>query len=350
MPRFTVAIPTFNRAHYLPETLACLARQTYHDFEIVISDNASTDNTEEVVSQLKDSRIRYYRQPALLCVGDNFGACADLAQTDWIIFHQDDDLLNPCFLERCARAVDAHPDVVMYAADCIISKDVSRANQGSLCGFPFRHCWSEPQPRLIPGVQIAALGWFVNCFFPPAQAMPTRLCRKHWPRGPEAVYLGDHYFTSHVACEGVVAYESYTGAIIREHQNRVSNTTPDIAQRRVETPFIELRALFEKLGIDWETPLREIITEAPVSYREWLLNEYLFNQYVAPQALEILGTSIAVDKGISPLNYVESLRTERLTPPPRGRLDRWNVPKPVARAIRGLLYAVGKDYREIPTA
>ena len=209
MPRFTVAIPTYNRAHYLPYTLSCLLRQTYTDFEIVISDNASSDGTDEVVRQFQDRRIRYVRQPELLCPGDNWAACADAAKAEWIIFNQDDDVLNPYFLERCARAIQLLPEIVMYVTDCAISKDVTRHHGGSLCGFPFGHHWDQGQPRLIPGEQIAALAWFINAFFPPAQATPTHLCRKHWPRGPEAVYLGDHYFTSHVACEGVVAYESY---------------------------------------------------------------------------------------------------------------------------------------------
>ena len=64
--RFTVGVPTYNRANYLPYTLSCLLQQTYRDFEVVISDNASTDNTADVVRQYNDPRIRYVRQPALV--------------------------------------------------------------------------------------------------------------------------------------------------------------------------------------------------------------------------------------------------------------------------------------------
>jgi glycosyltransferase involved in cell wall biosynthesis len=344
MPRFTVAIPTYNRAHFLPYTLSCLLQQTYCDFEIVVSDNASTDDTYDVVRQFRDKRIRYVRQAQLLSAGDNFGACADMAQGDWIVFNQDDDVLCPHFLERCARAIQLYPDLVMYATDCMISTDVTRHHGGALCGFPFRHHWNQAQPRLIPGVQIAALAWFINSFFPPAQATPAQLCRKHFPRGPEADYLADHYFTSHVACEGMIAYESYNGAIIREHANRASNTTPDIARRRLESPFIALRGLFEEKKIDWKNALWNILPEFPLSYREWLLSEYLFNQFVANEAMEVLASTVATDKHVSPLGYLESLKAEKLRPAPVGRLDRWKVPKPMSRVIRGLLYAAGKNY------
>jgi glycosyltransferase involved in cell wall biosynthesis len=344
MPRFTVAIPTHNRAHYLPYTLSCLLRQAYRDFEIVISDNASSDGTGDVVRQFQDKRIRYVRQSELLCAGANWAVCADMAQADWIVFNQDDDVLSPYFLERCARAIDTYPDIVMYATNCMISTDVTRHHGGSLAGFPFGHHWDQAQPRLFPGSQIAALGWFINCFFPPAQAMRTSLFRKHWPRGPEAVFLADHYLTSHIACEGAVAYESYIGAIIREHANRITNTTPDIARRRLETPFIMLRTLLEERKVDWQNALRSILPEFPLAYREWLLNEYLFNEFIASEALEILAASIAVEKQVSSMGYIEALRAEKLRPAPIGRLDRWKFPKPMARVIRGLLYAAGKDY------
>ena len=344
MPRFTVAIPTHNRAHYLSYTLSCLLRQTYRDFEIIISDNASNDNTSDVVRQCQDERIRYVRQSELLCAGANWAACADMAQADWIVFNQDDDVLNPYFLEHCEKAIQMSPDIVMYATNCMISKDVTRHHGGSLCGFPFGHHWDQAQPRLFPGSQIAALGWFINCFFPPAQAMRTSLFRKHWPRGPEAIYLADHYLTSHIACEGVVAFESYNGAIIREHANRITHTNPDIARRRLETPFIELRRLLDERKVDWQSALRSILPEFPLAYREWLLNEYLFNEFIAREALEILAAGIAADKQISGVGYLETLRAERLKSAPTGRLDRWNFPKPVSRVIRGLLYAAGKDY------
>jgi glycosyltransferase involved in cell wall biosynthesis len=344
MPFFSVGIPTYNRAGYLPYTLSCLLQQTFHDFEIIISDNASTDNTPDVVKQFRDGRIRYLRQPATVSMEENWFACAEQAQADWLVFNQDDDVLCPFFLERCANAIKKAPHIIMYATECGISTDIARTRGGGTCGAPLRHRWDEPQPRLIPGVQIAALAWFVNCFFPPAQAMPTRLFLKHCPRGPEAIYLGDHCLTSRIACEGVIAYEGYNGALIRDHAKRATNTVPDIQRLAVETPFIALRRLFEVNKLDWQNALRTILAELPLAYREGLLDTYLFNQFIAPEAMEILATGIATEKGVSPVNYVADLRTEKLKPPPIGRLDRWNVPRPVVRVIRGFLYAAGKDY------
>ena len=93
MPLFTVAIPTYNRADYLPDTLACLFRQTHEDFEVIISDNGSTDNTPEVVQRFQDKRIRYVRQTSNIGPAANWLFCAEQARTEWIVFNQDDDLL-----------------------------------------------------------------------------------------------------------------------------------------------------------------------------------------------------------------------------------------------------------------
>ncbi len=61
MPRVSVIIPTHNRAHLLNRAVQSVLDQTYQDFEIIITDDASTDNTEELVKGFNDGRIQYYR-------------------------------------------------------------------------------------------------------------------------------------------------------------------------------------------------------------------------------------------------------------------------------------------------
>ena len=61
MPKVTVCLPTYNRAHYLREAIESVLSQTFQDFELLICDNASTDETSEVVKSFRDARIRYVR-------------------------------------------------------------------------------------------------------------------------------------------------------------------------------------------------------------------------------------------------------------------------------------------------
>ena len=58
MPRVSVVMPTYNRAHFIAETVQSVLGQTFADFELIVVDDGSTDNTKEVIGSLKDPRIR----------------------------------------------------------------------------------------------------------------------------------------------------------------------------------------------------------------------------------------------------------------------------------------------------
>ena len=104
-PLVTIGIPTYNRANgYLKEALGCALAQTYPNIEIVVSDNASTDNTEEVVRSYADPRIRYFRQATGLIPNDNFNFCLEQARGAYFLMLPDDDRIDPDFVETCMRA------------------------------------------------------------------------------------------------------------------------------------------------------------------------------------------------------------------------------------------------------
>src|SRR5262245_42835431 len=105
MPDLTIAIPTYNRASWLREALSCLSQQVFSDFDLIVADNASEDETPQVVAEFESPRLRYHRHPQNLGMVENFRFCAHAAQTEWIVIHQDDDLLSPLFLDRWRNAV-----------------------------------------------------------------------------------------------------------------------------------------------------------------------------------------------------------------------------------------------------
>ncbi len=110
----TVGLPTYNRAAYLREAIDSVLAQTFTDFTLVISDNASTDGTPDVVASYDDPRIVYRRQTENRGWIANFNAALDGATTDYGIFLCDDDLLRPRALEHAVQVLDAHPDVALY--------------------------------------------------------------------------------------------------------------------------------------------------------------------------------------------------------------------------------------------
>jgi glycosyltransferase involved in cell wall biosynthesis len=70
-PRVTVVIPTFNRARFLPVAVDSVLAQTYGDFRLLIADNASTDETADIVARYDDARIDYVRRPENLGITAN---------------------------------------------------------------------------------------------------------------------------------------------------------------------------------------------------------------------------------------------------------------------------------------
>jgi glycosyltransferase involved in cell wall biosynthesis len=114
-PRLTIGLPVYNGSNYLAESLEALLGQTYEDFELVISDNASSDSTPEICHQYasQDSRIRYFRQSHNIGCAPNHNFVISQARGELFKTASHDDLYAPELLERCVHALDEHPGVVL---------------------------------------------------------------------------------------------------------------------------------------------------------------------------------------------------------------------------------------------
>jgi glycosyltransferase involved in cell wall biosynthesis len=94
----TVAIPTYNRAALLREALESVLAQTHSNFRLVIGDNASTDNTADVVASYCDTRIEYVRSEHNIGMIANFNRLIGITETEFLMLLPDDDLLYPDYL------------------------------------------------------------------------------------------------------------------------------------------------------------------------------------------------------------------------------------------------------------
>ena len=98
----SIGLPTYNRDSLLREALNSLLKQTYTNFELIISDNASTDSTEEICKKYanKDSRIKYIRQKKNIGPINNFNFVFKEAKGDYFMWAPDDDLWEPEFIQE----------------------------------------------------------------------------------------------------------------------------------------------------------------------------------------------------------------------------------------------------------
>lgn len=115
-PLVTIAIPTFNRAPLLADCVRSALSQTYSNFEIVVSDNASTDETQAVLSSFHDPRLRVVRQPQNIGLMPNWNACLAEARGAFIVFVADDDRIAPWMLDRCVGLTMREPELQAVVA------------------------------------------------------------------------------------------------------------------------------------------------------------------------------------------------------------------------------------------
>jgi glycosyltransferase involved in cell wall biosynthesis len=127
-------------------------------FEILVSDNASSDDTNEVLLSFNDERLRAIRQPINIGLLPNWNACVEAARGDYIVVLCDDDTVEPWLLERGMAVVEKNPQVPVVIAPCdlhdsstgraVRARTSQRLRTGLCDGTePKRRLSGEPHPH-----------------------------------------------------------------------------------------------------------------------------------------------------------------------------------------------------------
>lgn len=105
----SIGMPVYNGELFLKKTLDSLLSQTFRNFELIISDNASTDGTEKICKEYekKDHRISYFRQPYSMGALPNFRFVLDKARNEFFMWNAADDLRDKKFIEKMMGILDA---------------------------------------------------------------------------------------------------------------------------------------------------------------------------------------------------------------------------------------------------
>lgn len=126
IPTVSIGVPVRNGERYLETALSSLLAQTYQDFEVIISDNASDDATLEICRRLaeRDERIRVLVSPRNRGAAWNYNRVAQAARGRYFKWAAHDDICEPTFLERCVQTFESAPDsvVVVYPRAAFIDE------------------------------------------------------------------------------------------------------------------------------------------------------------------------------------------------------------------------------------
>jgi glycosyltransferase involved in cell wall biosynthesis len=126
-PTLSIGLPVYNGQRYLDRCLESLLGQDFEDFELIVSDNGSTDRTETICQEFarKDPRIRYFRNDENLGATWNFRRVAELAEGDYFKFAAYDDECYPTMFRRCMEVINAGDPTIalVYTQSEFIDED-----------------------------------------------------------------------------------------------------------------------------------------------------------------------------------------------------------------------------------
>lgn len=122
MPVITIFIPTYRRPELLSKAIESVLNQTYGDLQVVISDNASGDETSNVIQRFanQDPRVQSICQPKNLGMLGNYNYCLSIIQTEYFSFLSDDDVLLPSFCETALAGFAQFPQIAFFASSTAI--------------------------------------------------------------------------------------------------------------------------------------------------------------------------------------------------------------------------------------
>ena len=126
-PKITICIPTYNQAAYLGDAIRSALAQTEPDFELVVFDDASTDETPSIVASFRDSRIRSFRQTHNVGIARNRNSCLAVARGRYLAWLDGDDVYRPDMLARQASVLDRNPAVGLVHGNHLVVGDDGRA-------------------------------------------------------------------------------------------------------------------------------------------------------------------------------------------------------------------------------
>lgn len=153
--KFSVVIPSYNRASLILNTIQSVLLQTYQTFEIIVVDDGGTDNTGDLVKGLNHPKVSYfYKINEERAAARNFGAAK--ATGDYIVFLDSDDELYPNHLQVAKEFIEAHPNVEIFH----LRYDIKNAEKVKVSEGPVFN--KPPNKKLICGNFLSCNGVFLR--------------------------------------------------------------------------------------------------------------------------------------------------------------------------------------------
>lgn len=291
-PRFSITMPTYNRlGTFLPQAIRGVLQQSFVDFELIVSDNGSNDGTASYLRSLADPRIRLIQRERTIPAGEHFAAVAKEAIGEYLVLHQDDDLLHEDFLKRANAAFRTHPAAVMYGSP--IWRQVHGHGYHSRLMRP-RHGHDDlailRDALILFDGDYAAIQFFdpIRHFLHPTLAISNAALIAIGGFDPAATYQTDLVTQARLLFRGPLAYDPRPGGVSRVHPTNFMRTQARTFRKQFfRNSYVEIITAFETAGVRWQPLLEEYLGK--LSEKEIIACLHEWTYYRAPLELQEIG-------------------------------------------------------------
>lgn len=255
MINISVIIPNYNHGQYLKERIDSILNQTYNNFEIIILDDASTDNSKEIIEKYRNNKF----VSAIIYSETNSGSPFNqwvkgikLAKYEWIWIAESDDLASKHFLEEAVITILQNKDIGFYYCNSLIENNdkYSIATSDKSKTLLHRNDWDNNY--IVNGLEEinSGLKYFSNIPNCSAVLMKTNYVVKHLAIIQNFKYCGDWYLYISILKEAKVAYNKNILNIFRRTpiSHSVINWDKDIKIKKIEL-FKTFKLIYKTIGV-----------------------------------------------------------------------------------------------------
>lgn len=269
-PRVSVIIPAYNHEKFVAKAIESVLQQTFQDFEIIITDDGSSDSTVRVIEEFTDPRIRFFpfENNRGACVAANFAL--EQVQGEYVAILSSDDLFLPQKLDTQVRFLDQHPEYGAVFSDAhLIDENDAPFQDGS---HPYTHLFSQPNKSRFEWLN--HFFYNQNCLCHPTVLIRAECYRKIGGFNEGFAQLPDfefwvrlcHHYEIHILPEKLIQFR-----ILNQAQN-ASGARPEVLSRaawehgHVLSWFLEIEpSEFALVFPEYEGP--KVLTRDDVAYR-----------------------------------------------------------------------------------
>lgn len=257
----SVILPTYNSSLYLGKAIDSVLSQTFVNYELLILDNNSTDDTQDIVASYSDKRIQYIRHSTNIGLAANWLYGVNLARGKYFCILGSDDYYLPTFLEDRVRAFKQHDGIVAVFSDqdeCDESGEVTPSSRV----VPDKDC-------LLTGeLLLATLHQDNRIWSTGSTLFKTHPVRQWWNTAIRSDLALDTAISILIACKSSALFIKDKGLIYRRHKNQISNTA-----KLNEILFGHFNAYFEPFVLECATKLNFELSQGIV----WSINMLVVN-------------------------------------------------------------------------